>query len=128
MRRFDGNRFFSKDLLSALFWAWGIVSVSWGVFLVVLFCLPDALIQRGSSLIFSPHTRECPLCGMTHAFLSIARGDFVGAQQQNRGSLLLFFLMSTGLILSLFAVMRPVWRYRLLGILRIRQFFVGGKS
>lgn len=127
MSRPDGNRF-ARDLLSALFWAGGIVCASWGVFLILLFCLPDALILRTSSLIASPHAHACPLCGMTHAFLSIAHGDFRGAQRLNPGSLFLFSAMSTGLLLSLFGVLSPAWRYRFAGILRIERFFVGRKS
>jgi hypothetical protein len=109
------------DLLSALFWAGGIVCASWGVFLVFLFCLPDASILRASSLISSSHARACPLCGMTHAFLSIAHGDFRGAQQLNQGSLFLFSVMSTGLLLFLFGVLSPAWRYRFAGLLVLVQ-------
>lgn len=71
---------------------WLIVSLSTLLVMAAPFVLPDRAILSMGRTLSSSHasTGACPLCGMTRAFMAIARGDLDGAQAHNRGAILLY--------------------------------------
>jgi predicted RNA-binding Zn-ribbon protein involved in translation (DUF1610 family) len=79
--------------------------ISWLVLSLVTFCiliLPYILSEESIHHLVpkcewkTKYNKECPLCGMTTAFINISKGNFKKAYQANRGSLFLyaFFLLN----------------------------------
>ncbi|MBM3334474.1 DUF2752 domain-containing protein [Candidatus Sumerlaeota bacterium] len=92
--------------------AWIVVSAG---ILVVFFAL--LLLPPNLMLNLAPHcqlkaqfNRECPMCGMTRAFVMISRGNFSAAVRANRGSLFLWvvFVANEAAILVFFR--KHLWR------------------
>jgi len=98
-----------EELKSALFVVWVIIS---GVMLLVLvapFCVPAdslaVLLPECASMRL--HGKPCLLCGMTTAFIHIARAEFAEARAANRLGLPLYALfVANELALALFLCSR----------------------
>ena len=77
--------------------------------LVLPFVLSQASLVTVSGWLVAPHDTPCILCGMTHSFIFIARGQFAQAHAANALSLPLFAaLLVNSVIFVLFAI-RLLW-------------------
>ena len=56
--------------------------------LMALVVSPDGMNSL-ADFVAVPH-RECPLCGMTHGYVEMARGNVRAAREWNRGAPILF--------------------------------------
>jgi hypothetical protein len=76
----------------AAWWVWAILSLVFAITLAASAILPEGLVMRLTPVCERKARTglECPLCGMTHAFLSISRARFRTASNQNAGSLPLY--------------------------------------
>lgn len=76
----------------AVFLAWLAASALLAPVLLAPWLLPDTMVLAVAAKCRSEHRdgRPCPLCGMTRAFLSIARGDLAEAQRANPASVPLY--------------------------------------
>jgi hypothetical protein len=82
----------SSGLRESLYYSWLIVSVPLLLAVVLPLAAPASTVQA-----IAPHCvwktqfgRECPGCGLTTAFLHIARGEWRSATRSNAASIPLF--------------------------------------
>ena len=81
----------ADDLRRALTAVWVILSVAILAGVLLLWLLPPQAVFAVSQALQTPHPdTPCMLCGMTGAFVAIARGDFVTATRLNPDALWLF--------------------------------------
>jgi hypothetical protein len=76
----------------AAWWVWAVLTLIFAVTLAAASILPESRVMRLAPVCERKARtgQECPLCGMTHAFLSISRAQFHTANNQNAGSLPLY--------------------------------------
>ena len=89
MRTMDGVTVDGTPLRDALLPVW-LVTAAVGVSTVVApLLVPEAILLQASAALQAPDhvPGSCALCGMTRAFLAIARGDFGAAADFNRGAI-----------------------------------------
>lgn len=79
------------DLRRALLVVWAILSVAILAGGLLLWLLPPQTVFAISQMLQTPHPdTPCMLCGMTGAFVAIARGDFATAARLNPDAFGLF--------------------------------------
>lgn len=104
----------SHDVRAAFLYAWLVVSlVAGGAVAAPFVGSPDRLHS-----LFPPcearvqrHVK-CPLCGMTTAFISLARGNWREARAANPGAIPLFLAFSANLAIALLYWIPVVGRAR----------------
>jgi hypothetical protein len=76
----------------AAWWVWAVLTLVFAATLAAPAILPESRVMRLTPVCERKARtgRDCPLCGMTHAFLSISRAQFHTASNQNAGSLPLY--------------------------------------
>ena len=81
-----------EQLRAAGRWTWSVLTVAIALLLATVFVMPERAILRLAPVCERKLRTglECPLCGMTHAFVAISRGEFGSASARNAGSLPLF--------------------------------------
>lgn len=68
---------------------WAALSLLWlAPSLMALVVSPDGMNSL-ADFVAVPH-QECPLCGMTHGYVEMARGNVRAAREWNRGAPILF--------------------------------------
>lgn len=74
---------------------WRILSFFFLVPLLFALLLPEQVVRSMAAILSQDHPwgQSCPLCGMTGAFLAIAKGDFGHATQLNGASLPLWGIL-----------------------------------
>lgn len=80
---------------------WLILSAASTVALAAALVLPEAWVLAIGGILQTPHADPCPLCGMTRAFLAIARGQFVEAAAANAAALPLAAGLGANALLAL---------------------------
>ncbi len=72
--------------------AWLVVSAAIAPVLAAPFLLPEhTVVALAAAFRTKAHAEgRCPLCGMTHAFLALSRGDFQSAARSNSAAAPLF--------------------------------------
>lgn len=96
-------RFQPGQLRAALLWVWAIITVTLAAVLVAAAAAPPAVIFQAAPVCQS---RPCALCGMTHAFLSISRGELRQATRENPASVPLYAGMAGNEALFALALFR----------------------
>jgi hypothetical protein len=73
-------------------WVWTVLTVVFALTLAAAAIVPESRLMGLAPVCERKLKtgRDCPLCGMTHAFVSISRGEFGAASRQNAGSLPLY--------------------------------------
>ena len=89
----------NHDVRRAILISWWIVAAAGALAVLAPLVLPAAWLFG-----WTPSCPGCFLCGMTTAFVFIARGDFAGALSANHGSLFLY----AGLALNALAASRSI--------------------
>lgn len=91
----------SKEFRQGYFAVWVILSLAAFFILLVPFIFPESTIYSLTPLCESKRLGkgECPLCGMTRAFIEISKGDFSGALISNRFSLALYGIFVINLVI-----------------------------
>ena len=82
------------DWRKAVNWSWTAVSLLLLAVVLAPFVISPAWLQASLPLCEwkARYQRECPACGLTTAFLAIARGDWAAAHHANIAALPLFTL------------------------------------
>ena len=81
----------ADDLRRAVLAVWAILSVAILAGGLLFWLLPPQAVFAVSQALQTPHPdAPCALCGMTGAFVAIARGDFATAARLNPDALRLF--------------------------------------
>jgi hypothetical protein len=98
------NNFVFPDLSKELIILWTI-SVAMGLIILGLsFCVSQNDVDNGIFSFLSVPHKNCLLCGMTHSFTLMSRGDFQQAWIWNPGGPILYLLLAlnnlVGLILA----------------------------
>ena len=75
----------NADVRRAFLISWRIVAAAGALLILAPLALPGHWLFG-----WTPSCPGCFLCGMTTAFVLIARGDFAGALSANHGSLYLY--------------------------------------
>lgn len=92
----------SADLRAALLLAWLALSAGLGVAAVTALAAPEQAVLMAAARCEATggHRTPCALCGMTHAFLAMRKGDLQGASEANAASLVVFpsFAMNEALM------------------------------
>lgn len=88
-------------MISALKTAWKFYSIVILIFTSAVFILPDNIFLNKTPLCESKSDsgRECFMCGMTHAFSCISKGNFDDANGHNTASIPLFILFSVNSVI-----------------------------
>lgn len=93
------------ELKRALWGTWGVITPLTMLALVLPFIAPEREVLEWASRLQSPHPSgyRCFLCGMTHSFLFITRGEWERAASSNPASLPLYglFLLNSLLYLAM---------------------------
>ena len=73
----------------ALLLAWLVMAAACSATLIAPLLIPESFLLQLSAAVQAPDhvPGSCPLCGMTRAFIAIARGDFAAAVTLNRGAI-----------------------------------------
>ena len=97
----------ADDLRRALTAVWAILSVAILAGGALLWLLPPETVFAISQALQTPHPDDpCVLCGMTGAFVAIARGDFAGAARLNPDALWLFSTLAGNSLIFLTYALR----------------------
>jgi hypothetical protein len=104
----------SHDVKAAFLYAWLVVSLVAGAAVAAPFVGSP---ERLHSLFPACEARvkrhvQCPLCGMTTAFISVAHGRWREARAANPGAIPLFFAFSVNLAVALLYWLSVVGRSR----------------
>lgn len=93
----------SKEFRQGFFIVWAVLSLAALFVLIVPFVLPESIIYKIVPLCESKRLGlgQCPLCGMTRAFVEISKGDFTRAFYSNRASVALYFILVLNQLLFL---------------------------
>lgn len=85
----------SKEFRQGFFIVWTVLSLAALFILIAPFVLPESTIYKIVPLCESKRLGlgQCPLCGMTRAFVEISKGDFTGAFCTNRASVALYSIL-----------------------------------
>ena len=87
------------DFFKALLIVWMIIGILTSLVLIVPFIfLPDTLYSATPECIWKTvYGKPCPLCGMTHAFVLLSKGNIEDALIENSYSLKLYmvFILNT---------------------------------
>jgi hypothetical protein len=92
-----------SDIEAALRYVWLVVSIVTGCAILAPFvCRPETLhsLFPACAARVRYHT-ECPLCGMTTAFIDLAGGRWRDAEAANSGALPLFLTWLVNLVVAL---------------------------
>lgn len=105
----------SAELRAALMLAWFVVSAVLGIAALAALAAPEEAVLDAAARCETRggHRSRCALCGMTHAFLALRKGEFRQAREANAASLLLFPLFGLNEALAgcvLIGRMRRGWR------------------
>lgn len=105
----------SAELRAALMLAWLVVSAVLGIAALAALAAPEQAVLGAAARCETPggHRSPCALCGMTHAFLALRKGEFREARQANAAGLLLFPLFGLNEALAGFVLigrMRRGWK------------------
>ena len=87
------SKTFIKDVNTAVFSMWLILSTFAFAFLAGLFFFEASDIYSFSSLLQSPHNDACTFCGMTRSFVNIAKGSFSHSTILNEAAFPFFSLL-----------------------------------
>ncbi|HEX2866622.1 MAG TPA: DUF2752 domain-containing protein [Ignavibacteriales bacterium] len=100
----------SKEFRQGFFAVWAILSLAAFIILLVPFIFSENTIYSLTPLCESRRQGlgQCPLCGMTRAFIDISKGDFSRALTLNRFSLALYGILVINLVIFL---VRNAYRY-----------------
>ncbi|MCU7494873.1 MAG: DUF2752 domain-containing protein [Ignavibacteria bacterium] len=98
-----------REFRQGLFTAWAVVS-----FVVLFILLAPVILPESTLLSLTPVCEskrlglgQCPLCGMTRAFIEISRGNLNVAGSFNRQSVALYILLVLNqLVFLLFVIFR----------------------
>ncbi|MGE5440981.1 MAG: DUF2752 domain-containing protein [Bacteroidota bacterium] len=92
-----------KEFRQGFFIVWAALSIAALFILTVPFVLPESTIYKITPVCESKRLGlgQCPLCGMTTAFIEISKGDFTNAFNSNRASLALYSLLVLNQIIFL---------------------------
>lgn len=84
-----------KEFRQSFFVLWAVLSLAAFIILLIPFIFPESTIYSLTPLCENRRLGkgECPLCGMTSAFIEISKGDFSRALVSNRFSLVLYGIM-----------------------------------
>ncbi len=97
----------AHDLRRALTAVWAILSVAILAGGALLWLLPPQTVFAISQALQTPHPNDpCMLCGMTGAFVAIARGDFATAERLNPDALWLFSTLAGNSLIFLTYALR----------------------
>jgi hypothetical protein len=88
----------SADVRLAVLWAWRIAAGAGLAAALGPFLLPESLLYGWFGTC-----PGCPLCGMTHAFASIARGQWTEAARANSCGLPLFAVLALNGLAAIFS-------------------------
>lgn len=104
-----------SELQAALLLAWLALSASLGVLALAALAAPAETVLEAAARCAAPagHREACALCGMTHAFLAMRKGDVSGAREASAASVILFpafVLNETMMAFVFFRRMRRGWR------------------
>jgi hypothetical protein len=102
----------SSDLKAALRYVWLVVSLVTGCAVLAPFVCPPATLHSlfPACLARVKYHTECPLCGMTTAFISLACGRWRQAQAANSGAIPLFLIWTVNLVVALYYWLSAVGR------------------
>lgn len=102
----------SADLRAALLLAWLALSAGLGVAAVAALTAPEEAVLEAAARceIGGGHRSACALCGMTHAFLALRRGELREARQANAAGLVLFPSIALNEALAAFVLIRRMKR------------------
>lgn len=110
-----------SDVKPALTGVWLIVSLALAVAAIAPFILPaESLYGVFPECEAKRRGGSCALCGMTTAYVLIARGDFAAAQESNSGSVALWSVS----VLNFIAASA----YSLLSLVRRRRYSGGHRT
>lgn len=102
-----------REYTQGFFVVWIVLSLITLFILAAPFVLPEntiySLLPVCQSKLLTG--KECPLCGMTSAFLTISKGNFPEAYLLNHGSLILYFLLAANQLVF-YVVMFSRYAYR----------------
>lgn len=106
-----------EDVKKAFLVVWLLISSFLLLILLVPFILSEkAVLQLSAICVSSNHgPAQCPLCGMTRAFVAISRGNFHEALQLNRGSIGLYLAFVVDGVLALLYSVRKIRSWLPLG-------------
>lgn len=92
-----------NEFSQGFFLVWAVLSIAVLFILTAPFVLPENTIFRLAPVCESKRLGlgQCPLCGMTTAFIEISKGDFTNAFNSNRASLALYSLLVLNQIIFL---------------------------
>jgi hypothetical protein len=88
------------DLKTALKYVWLVVSLVTGCAVVAPFVASSASLYSLFPVCEAraKYRTECPLCGMTTAFVAISRGHWHESQAANTGAIPVFLIWSTNAV------------------------------
>lgn len=103
-----------RELKLAVSVVWHLLSVALLAVVLAAFLLPRTLVERWTPRCSARqlHGTECPLCGMTTAFLRIGAADWTGAWSANWSSVPLFVGFCTNAVVCLTVTSRKWVRLR----------------
>ncbi len=107
-----------SDLRAALLLVWLAASIALGAAAAAALILPERTVLAAAAQCSAHGSagEKCALCGMTHAFLAMRRGDLREAKRANAASVLLFPALAANEALMVFVLasrMRRGWRKRI---------------
>ena len=98
----------AAELRAALLLAWLALSAGLGVAALAALTAPEQAVLAAAARCETPggHARACALCGLTHAFLALRKGELREARQANAASLPLFSIFALNEALMAFVWIR----------------------
>jgi hypothetical protein len=84
----------ARALREALPLAWGVLSCLTLTAVAAPFLVPAGKLHAAAAALRVPHEQRCPLCGMTTAFVHIARGEPLPAWRANKLAIPLFLVLA----------------------------------
>jgi hypothetical protein len=93
----------SAEVRLAVWWAWRISAAAGLAALLAPLVLPDPLLYG-----WFGSCPGCPLCGMTHAFAYLARGQWTEAARANSGGVPLFAALALNGLAAIFSFGREI--------------------
>ncbi|MGE5351452.1 MAG: DUF2752 domain-containing protein [Acidobacteriota bacterium] len=84
-----------KEFRQGFFIVWAALSIAALFILIIPFVLPESTIFKLTPVCESKRLGlgQCPLCGMTTAFVEISKGELTKAFNSNRASLALYSVL-----------------------------------